>query len=55
MTKHIENATCSLSYACSSKGCPHKKPHFTWGMDCKKYRHCPIIQKSVKCTKSNII
>lgn len=50
MEKHFKNATCSLSYACSNKDCPHKTPHYTWGMDCNKYRHCLIIKKSVKCS-----
>ena len=49
--KHIKNAACSLSYACS-KDCPHKKPHYTWGMGCNKYRYCPVIEKSVKCVQS---
>jgi len=46
--KHIENATCSLSYACS-EDCPHKTPHYTWGMDCNKYRWCLGMDKSVIC------
>jgi len=51
MSKHIENATCSLTYACSNKKCPHKTPHFTWGMKCNKYRFCESIEKSVKCSR----
>lgn len=51
MSKDIKNATCSMSYVCV-KDCPHKTPHYTWGMDCNKYRWCPEINKSVKCLKT---
>lgn len=51
MSKDIKNATCSMSFVCV-KNCPHKTPHYTWGMDCNKYRWCPEINKSVKCLKT---
>lgn len=49
MNKHIKNAVCSLSVSCPKKDCPHQKPHYTWGMDCNKYRYCLEMQKSVEC------
>ncbi len=53
MKKHEENATCSLSYACS-KDCPHKTPHYTWGMACNEYRWCLDMDKSVICKGSKV-
>jgi len=49
MAKHRENAVCSEASNCRKGDCPHRKPHYTWGMACNKYRWCLEIGKSVIC------